>query len=80
MMPDEEHDRIAGYVADVLERAKSERVTRAMIDHVVRDMQKIRENNDFWQAEVHKLLSERAEIKERLRALEEAVRKLKGGA
>jgi hypothetical protein len=66
-----EPDALSAYMADVLKRAGEERVTRAMVDHVVRDMMKIRDNNDYWQVEVNKLLQWQDGAERRLKALEE---------
>lgn len=68
-----EPDALAVYMEDALKRAGEERVTRAMLDHVVRDMMKIREDTGYWKNEVHKLLHAHREIERRLKALEEQV-------
>jgi hypothetical protein len=70
-----EPDALQAYIADVLKRAGEERVTRAMLDHVVRDLQKTRGENDYWQGEVGKLQRrlqrQIEETERRLTALEE---------
>ena len=67
-------DALSAYMEDVLKRAGEERVTRAMLDHVVCDLQKTRGENNFWQDEVgklqRKLQRQIEETERRLTALE----------